>query len=365
MSRSVLILAPTTDPHAAALDWALRLQGVDSLWTPSLPTGPDTGYGFHLDAQAEHLSGRVAGGDRFGAIWNRRLEDPAPECAEADRTFVTWEWKLFQRNLFTLEGAYGDALWVNRAEAARRAENKLVQLQVCRRLGLAFPETVVSNDAQQVRALREKWGRIVFKSFLMHQWEQRDSGRKYAVGVTLLDERSELPPAAIAVCPGIYQRYIEKACDLRVTVMGEHFFAMSLRKAEGDAYVDWRPHSKEPSMRAEAVSLSAAVEGKLRALMRELGLVFGCIDLVVDKQGDVYFLEVNQAGQFLFVEEMVPDYPVLRAMTALLASGRTDFDVSSVPTAVTMKAFMDSEAYGALTERVRGKTPDRRLFSLE
>lgn len=364
MPRSVLILAPTTDPHAAALDWALRLQGVVPLWTPSLPTEPDTGYGFRIDAQGEHLSGKVAGGEHFGAIWNRRLEDPAPVCAEADRTFVTWEWKLLQRNLFALEGAYGDALWVNRVEAARRAEHKLVQLQVCRRLGLAFPETLVSNDAQQVDALRKKWGRIVFKSFLMHQWEQRESGKKYAVGVTLLDERSDLPAAAIAVCPGIYQRYIEKVCDVRVTVIGERLFAMSLRKAAGDAYVDWRPHTKDPSMRAEAVTLPAAIEDKLRALMRELGLVFGCIDLVVDRQGEVYFLEVNQAGQFLFVEDMVPDYPILRAMTAMLASGRTDYDIA-VPATVTMEAFRASEAYEALSERVRGKTPDRRLFSLE
>lgn len=364
MPRSVLILAPSTDPHAAALDWALRQQGIIPLWTPSLPTGPDTGYAFRIDEEGAHLSGKAAGGDRFGAIWNRRLEDPAPVCAEADRAFVTWEWKLFQRNLFGLEGTYGNALWVNRPEAAQRAENKLAQLHACRRLGLAFPETVVTNDAEQVDALRRKWGRIVFKSFLMHQWEHRESGRKYAVGVTLLDERSELPADAIAVCPGIYQRYIEKACDLRVTVIGERFFAMSLRKKAGDAYVDWRPHSQEPGMRAEAVALPAAVEDKLRALMRELGLVFGCIDLAVDRQGEVYFLEVNQAGQFLFVEDMVPEHPVLQAMTAMLASGRTDYD-TAVPSAVTMEAFRASEAYAALKERVRGKTPDRRLFSLE
>ncbi|QAU23020.1 hypothetical protein EO087_02620 [Dyella sp. M7H15-1] len=364
MQHSVLILAPDTDPHACALAWALEQQGIHAAWTPSLQAKPGFHYAFHIDADRENFFDATTRHTPISAAWNRRLHDPQPTCAEADEAFAGLEWKLFQRNLFGLANSYHDALWINPLPAAQRAENKLAQLSACRRLGLPFPETVVTTHVDEVDTLRKKWGRIIFKSFMIHQWEDDETGKKHAVGVTLLDERSDLPADAIAVCPGIYQRYIDKSCDIRVTVMGQHLFALCLRKASSGGFVDWRPHSGDPELVAEAITLPAFMENKLRALMHDLGLVFGCIDLVVDRHGDYHFLEVNQAGQFLFVEDMLPAYPMLQAMTAMLASGRQDFRIDGLK-AVSMKAFRASDAYAQLKERAGKLTPDRQLFTLE
>ncbi|GFZ96777.1 ATP-grasp domain-containing protein [Dyella caseinilytica] len=364
MQHSVLIFAPDTDPHACAVAWALEQQGVATVLAPSLQAKPGFHYSFHINAENEQLQDTTLSGRRISAVWNRRLHDPQPTCAEEDSAFAALEWRMFQRNLFSLADAYGDALWINRVPEAIRAEHKLVQLSVARRLGLPFPETVVTTDANQVDALRKKWGRIIFKSFLIHQWEDQETGKKHAVGVTLLDERSDLPAESIAVCPGIYQRYIEKSCDIRVTIMGQHLFALSLRKTASGGFVDWRPYSNAPELKAEAITLPAHVEDKLRALMRELGLVLGCIDLAVDHDGNYYFLEVNQAGQFLFVEDMCPAYPVLQTMTALLASGQPNADIKALKN-VTMSQFRASEAYAKLKQRVTTIKPEKQLFTLE
>ncbi|MDF3983338.1 hypothetical protein P3W24_13585 [Luteibacter sp. PPL201] len=360
-----LILAPDIDPHACAAAWALERQGVTPLWMPSLQARPGVHYTFHIANDALSLEDSLRGDDRIGAVWNRRLHDPAPHCADADRTFAEWEWKLFQRGLFSIAQSVGDALWINPLPAAQRAELKLVQLDACRRLGIPFPDTVVTTDAEQVDALRRRWGRIVFKSFLVHHWEESDSGRMHAVGVTLLDDHSDLPPEAIAVCPGIYQRYIEKAADVRVTVMGERMFALKLtRRAGGGGFVDWRGHAKSGELLAQAFTLPGDVEQKLRALMRELNLVFGAVDLVIDREGGYHFLEVNQAGQFLFIEEMAPEYPILRCLTAMLLTGRTDAPLEAVQ-GVDMASFRQSEAIEALGERISERPPERPLLTIE
>ena len=364
MQNGVLILAPDIDPHACAVAWALKQQGVATNVTPSLKARPGIHYSFRIDADHHEIHDSTLSGYRISAVWNRRSHDPEPICAEEDKAFASLEWRLFQRYLFSLDRTHGDALWVNRLPEAARAENKLLQLDLCRRLGLAFPETIITTDAQQVDALRRKWGRIIFKSFMIHQWQDRETGKRHSVGVTLLDKHSELPPASIAICPGIYQRFIEKSCDIRVTVMGEHMYALSLSKGASGGFVDWRPHTGDPELVAEAITLPAAVESKLRALMRELGLVFGCIDLAVDHDGNYYFLEINQAGQFLFVEDMLPEYRVLQTMTALLASGNLNVDINTVP-AVTLAQFRASSAYKELRERANHVTPDRQLFTLE
>ena len=64
--------------------------------------------------------------------------------------------------------------------------------------------------------------------------------------------------------------------------------------------VDMRMVIGEAKIRA--VDLPPALSQRLLALMRRLGLVYGAIDLKQDEHGDYYFLEVNPAGQWQFVE---------------------------------------------------------------
>ncbi|MGN6228731.1 MAG: ATP-grasp domain-containing protein [Dyella sp.] len=203
----------------------------------------------------------------------------------------------------------------------------MVQLQAAREVGLSFPELVVTNDVRDVKMMLERWPKLVFKTFYPHSWRSEATGKVFSISVKLLDRDSELPEEAIALSPGIFQRYIEKAYDVRVTIIGDRFFSVQMRQNDGVAYVDWRDHMEDEDMLMEVVSIPAPIEDKLRALMKRLGLVYGCIDLVVDREGNVYFLEVNQAGQFLFLEEALPGLPLMRAMTAMLASGCVNYSL--------------------------------------
>ena len=59
--------------------------------------------------------------------------------------------------------------------------------------------------------------------------------------------------------------------------------------------------------------------------------MFGCFDLIVNPVGDYVFLEVNEGGQFLFVEHYAGQ-PVLDAFCEFLTQGDVDFawDASQV-----------------------------------
>ncbi len=98
-------------------------------------------------------------------------------------------------------------------------------------------------------------------------------------------------PEAIAVCPGIYQRYIEKRHDVRVTFIGDRLFAMSLGKGAGRCVCRLATaKSKDPAFRAEAIFLPAGVEAKSCARScANSASCSGCIDLAVDKQGGFPF----------------------------------------------------------------------------
>lgn len=329
MGASVLIFSFFYDPHASAVAWALQRNGVAYRLNPSLRIDETTRLSLRIDDEVDDMLIDDMDPSHIRAIWHRRPKPPeAGHCLEADRAFIEGQWKYLQKNIFDTAHALPDALWVNRPRAADFAESKLAQLRAARASGLMIPETLISNHAPDIAALIKRWGKIVFKTFYPQSWQDNRRGVSHQMSVVALDDTSSLPEPSIAMSPGIYQRYIDKNCDIRVTVIGCQIFAVKMKNKSGEAYFDWRSHSNDEDMQAETFVPSASLEFKIRNMMQRLGIVFGCIDLVVDHHDDIYFLEVNQAGQFLFVEQMKPELQTLRAMTAMLSAGSVDYSIS-------------------------------------
>ncbi len=69
--------------------------------------------------------------------------------------------------------------------------------------------------------------------------------------------------------------------------------------------------------RIEATQLPGDVEARLRDLMRRLGLVYGAIDMRRTPDGQYVFLEINPAGQWLFVETF-SGQPITASLARLL-----------------------------------------------
>jgi len=299
------------------------------------------------------------------AVWVRRPKPSAPSFGlPFDHRFLADEWGRVQKNFFALSGTFTSALWVNVPEAAIRAENKLLQLHFARQVGLEFPDTLVTNHAKEAREFISRKGTVIFKTFGMHMWKNPNHGTYHSAGVTLLDRQSQIPDDALALCPGIFQPFVNKQYDVRATVIGDRIFAVKLGKSGGGAYVDWRVNTRAEDFQAEEYELPDDVAHRLRSLMRCLGLVFGCADFVLDHEGKLTFLEINQAGQFLFIENMCPGIKILQAMTAMLCRGDTDYHLDdSKP--VSLQEFLNGDAQKLNTEAMEQAMPVLSVADIE
>ncbi|MBM7130196.1 hypothetical protein [Dyella mobilis] len=350
MTHAVHVLSWEDDPHAAALRWALERMGVPVVHSPGLAQWRGDEVAVEIGLGHAGLSSAT---DAPISVWNRRpkARKPKPSLPE-DQAFIAGEWRTFYDNLVEAAAQLLPSFWINTPAAAWRTENKLVQLVAAREIGLAFPETAMGNDAAAVRRLAQG-GRVVFKTFRAHAWQEEGG---LSTTTTILDN-DHLPDAqVIEFCPGIYQRYVEKTSDIRVTVAGNRMLAVRMRRRSKEAYVDWRIHVLDEDFFAEQITLPAALEQRIQALMASLGLVFGCLDFVVDADGEYQFLEVNQAGQFLFLEDMIPDIGVMRMMASFLAAGSRDYSVVEDAT-LNMAEFRSTETYAALAHRLRLDEP--------
>jgi len=365
MSKQPLILsARPYDVHAAAAMWGLRQSGLAPSWPSSLVDGSVPPVSLYCDDSDGEGSGGGAGwkasgwldDGAIGSIWFRRAHTPDvfPRAIDADVPFLRTEWARFLRNVYALGDAFSDRLWVNRPASANRAENKLAQLEAARRCRLRFPATLVSHDPDQIRRFVARHGRVVYKPFVPHTWEDGATGKRFGTFARLVEPTMLADDESLSLCPGIYQVYVEKKYDLRIVAIGDRFFTVRLASRSGAAFVDWRAYTFAPELHVEVCALPDRYRGKLESLLRELGLVFGCIDVAVDVDGDAHFLEVNQAGQFLFLEELAPPLPLLRAMCAMLACGRTDYSLEAAAD-VSYPTYAASEAHRAWWEGVRGQ----------
>jgi len=96
-------------------------------------------------------------------------------------------------------------------------------------------------------------------------------------------------------------------------------FATAIWSQEkGDTEVDWRKGS-HPDLEHEAISLPDEVAEQCRELVRRMNLRYGAIDLVCDRDGKLWFLEINPNGQWAWIENQT-GYPIATAIVDELES---------------------------------------------
>ncbi|HEX6884699.1 MAG TPA: hypothetical protein VF530_15095 [Planctomycetota bacterium] len=309
----LLIATFAGDVHALEVALVLRDRGHEVVqWYGSdFPT---------LQSASVELDGRSASwsahgpelaldGREFDVVWYRRSAHPVlpARMHPGDRPVAQRECEDFLACLWALvsPGAY----WVNPPASRARAELKLVQLREAQRAGLEVPRTLSSNDPARIRAfLAQAGGPVVYKAFYPAWWSDGD---RVAHLLTSEVDAAALPEdEVLRLTPGIFQPRIEKAHELRVTVLGTRVVtARIVSQAHTATRLDWRRRTKELAL--EPDELPPEVERRVHELMRRLGLVFGCLDFIVTPDGRHVFLEVNPMGQFLWVEHSHPEIRLL------------------------------------------------------
>jgi glutathione synthase/RimK-type ligase-like ATP-grasp enzyme len=316
-SKFILIIGESTDPHVERVRRAL-----DDLGAPSLMADPqlsDSQIAFSFrDGQCsfqarvgKHL---IAGSD-ISAVWWRLK--PGPDWPGHDpeqfvmRVFREREW---QHALEGLEAALPSARWVNPRSASRTARQKAWQLREAMRVGFAIPPTVMSNDPAMVAEQVQSWGEsAIYKPFTTYFPSADQAVFTSRIDSSLIKSSEE----SIRLAPGIFQALIEKAYELRITVVGEAVFAVRIESQQSTSTrIDWR--RDYDALTYSAVILPPAIEKDLLKLQKELGLVFGAYDFIVTPSGDYIFLEVNPVGQWLWLEDAV-GVGISRALAELLA----------------------------------------------
>ena len=318
---AIVIISALADYHAAAVRWALE--------TADFVVHQWEGLGHEAQRRAwveiapklrVCLQGRTVEPD--DVVWYRRPRSFSfhPLMAQCDRSFVRAEARRFSDCLdFGIEAT--GCRCINPPSAASAINRKAAQILMARRAGLLVPTTMMGNEPQQVvTRLSERGTRLVYKGFLPHVWENSQTGLKAFTVTSEMALPTSGKDEALTYAPGIYQQLVPKLYDARVMVLGGLVRAFLVRSDS----LDWRLEAVLGRAQVEEVPVPEAVRLGLREFMVNSGIVFGCFDFAIDEHGCWWFLEVNEAGQFLWIDQMLPEARIFEDFLAFLTATKRE-----------------------------------------
>lgn len=237
------------------------------------------------------------------SIWYRRpnrLNSPVADPVQ--RKYAEMEMSQFLEGLWA--ATIGEVFWLSNPVNLERARKKVLQLKIARELGFTVPHTIVTNDPEQVRKFFESCDkRIVFKA--IHHEMLDYENKSFNIQTTLIDHKHLSRLDLVKKQPSLFQEFIDKEYELRVTVVGDAIFPVKIDSQEySETAVDWRNPDFIQKLRYTPVNLPQELVDRCHSMVRALGLAFGAFDFAVDKKGACYFLEVNPNGQWYWLEDL-------------------------------------------------------------
>jgi len=252
------------------------------------------------------------------SVWYRRPYIPEAEDLKVSAPYRAYAASSIRRHILNLYGLFHDARWLSDYYSILEAETKPRQLELAAGLGFNVPETLFTSDDKAAAQFIAQQGSVITKSIASTL--PIVDGKVQYFYATKLSRKDKIDLRGLCTGPSIFQKAIDVARGLRITVVGDEVFSAAVCDTRHEDYpdiTDWRRAYTEGKTRFETFDLPKALQEKCVAITKALNLHFGALDIMLDTKGVYWFLEINANGQWAFIEDDT-GLPIGKAMARLL-----------------------------------------------
>lgn len=335
----ILILSGKGDIHADAVETELDAMNVEHLRFDGAKYPDESQCSIHI-GRTGMVSGTLTcavtvSGNRVvrtvdlasvSAVWVRR---PGRPVSQADDLGPVARGQIAADSAAVL-----DDLW-NLLPAFRlpatpdviaAAAHKSEQLRRAAWFGFDIPQTWTGNSPDGLLgAVADRPARFVTKRTAPSQRMTDEVGSDISRLTNNVRPRDLTHVDGVQRCPLTVQESVDKAFELRVTVVGDQVFTAAIySQLSNRSRHDWR-RSDPAHTPIETYSLPRPVADRCVRLVRSYGLTYGAVDLIATPDGRLVFLELNPNGQYLWVEQATGQR-ISAAIAAALVVGAARVD---------------------------------------
>lgn len=199
----------------------------------------------------------------------------------------------------------------------RRLDSKEEQLKVADKIGLKIPETCLTNDPEEARKFIVKHQNVIAK--MQTGFAIYEDGVESVVFTNVINEDKLEELDTLLYCPMQFQKKIEKKKELRVTIVGRDVYAFEIDSQQSEAAkIDWRKDGVNLIDKWILTELPTDVEAKLLELLDVYHVDYGAIDIIVSPEDEYYFIEINAAGEFFWLDNLTEGNLISKSIADLL-----------------------------------------------
>jgi hypothetical protein len=238
------------------------------------------------------------------AVWYRRSYNLGSGLKDVlDKEYLGATYKEVSRTLFgMLEGL--PCFQVEKPSVYRRLDSKEEQLRIAVKHGLKVPATCITNSPKEAKAFVEAQQRPVITKMQSSFAVYREKEEHVVFTSEITDDHLN-DMDGLAFCPMTFQERLEKKLEMRVTIVGKKIFCFSIDSQRmSNAAVDWRKEGVAMIDDWQPYELPAHIQQQLHAFMNEYGVNYGAIDLILTPDDEFYFLEINAAGEYFWLDKL-------------------------------------------------------------
>lgn len=343
-----LVFTIPGDLHALAVRWTLEQLGhsTDFFYWSDAATRCEVS--FEIDgAGAGFRSGLIDyPHDRLpDAVWLRRIGNTSlpKDLHASDAQAARRNWRRFADGTLN---HFAEAFCVNPPGAIGRNTDKMLQLIHARQVGLPIPRSLASNSADDLCRFIESNGNggreTIIKPIATSIWNEASTGTWRALTPSLITT-VDVEGAEVKADIILAQERVSKIYEVRLIVFGHDLVGVKLDSQKQDeSSLDFRNLDDWSLLGHEQIGIPDHIRAGSLALCQSLGLIFGAFDYVVDLEGNWVFLEVNEMGNFLWMEACNPDLHLLDRFSRLLISRDPRFTYSPCRQVFTFDGFTES-----------------------
>lgn len=239
----------------------------------------------------------------IACVWPRRLTVSLTleQQAIQENSFKLWraEWN---RSLYGLYSSLRESFWMNPIAESSLMDNKFLQLKKASAIGFNVPRFITSNSKSDlIEFAKRNLCALKFMSQDIYAMPDGSFSGIYVNKITLEDLQEF---GGTFENPVTLQEYIEKAYEVRYTyVGGEHFACKIDSQSSTLANIDWRRYDVANTPHYP-ITPPKDIKILVEKLMKEARLHYGAFDFIVDRENKWWYLEVNTAGQWLWIEDL-------------------------------------------------------------
>ena len=202
----------------------------------------------------------------------------------------------------------------------RRLDSKEEQLKKAHEIGFKIPKTCITNNPEEAKSFfknlnSEMIGKMQ-SSFAIYE---DDIENVMFTNVITNDNADDLD--ALIYCPMKFQERLEKKRELRITVIGKKIFSFEINSQKSEAAkVDWRKDGINMIEDWVPSKLPKEIEAKIHQLLDIYHVDYGAIDMILTPENEYYFIEINAAGEFFWLDNLTENNQISKAIADLLCN---------------------------------------------